>query len=160
MSVVTTPEAHVVHGMGVEPAEPDWPVLTGDEVGEVLRSYPEIDGDSQHNGLDASLLWLSPRPLSAAALVRTGSGSFFVKRHHATVRSAASLAEEHAFLGHLRSNAKHLTVVPSPGTWYFFERGEVEPSGRQDIHSMIAVPSKRLAAMTAAGIDLCPELGR
>jgi hypothetical protein len=62
-------------------------------------------------------------------------------------------------LGHLRSNAKHLTVVPSARTWYFFERGDVEPSGRQDIHSMIAVPSTRLAAMTAAGIDLCPELG-
>lgn len=102
MSVVATPEAHVVHGMGVEQVEPDWPVLTADEVSEVLRSYPEVDGGSPR-GSDASLLWLSPRPLSAAALVRTGSESFFVKRHHASVRSAASLAEEHAFLGHLRS---------------------------------------------------------
>lgn len=63
-------------------------------------------------------------------------------------------------LGHLRSAAKHLTVVPSPDAWYFIERGDIEPSGRQEIGSMIAVPSARLTGLTAAGADLCPELGR
>ncbi|MBV8203075.1 MAG: hypothetical protein JOZ15_20865 [Acidobacteria bacterium] len=63
-------------------------------------------------------------------------------------------------LGYLRSAAKHLTVVPSPKEWYFFERGDVELTGRQDIRSMVVVPSTRLAAMTAQGIDLCPERGR
>jgi hypothetical protein len=59
-------------------------------------------------------------------------------------------------LGHLRSAAKHLTVVPSANAWYFIERGEVTPNGRQDIHSMIVVPSSRFAEMSLAGIDLCP----
>ena len=45
------------------------------------------------------------------ALVRTGDGSFFVKRHHASVRSAASLAEEHAFLAHLHSHGAPVVRV-------------------------------------------------
>lgn len=86
---------HLVHGMGSQPAEADWPALTRAELGELLRAYPEARGLSE-------VEWHSPRPLSAAALVRTNAGSrLFVKRHHVSVRDTASLGEEHRFLAHL-----------------------------------------------------------
>lgn len=97
MSTATTAETHLVHGMGAEPAEADWPALAADEVAAVLRQYPEAAGDAPE------LRWLSPRPLSAAAIVAVGEAEFFVKRHHDSVRPPTSLAEEHAFLSHLRS---------------------------------------------------------
>ena len=86
---------HLVHGMGIEPAAPDWPPLTVPELDALLERYPEAGGVRQVH-------WRSPRPLSAAALVRAASGAeLFVKRHHVRVRTAHGLGEEHAFLGHL-----------------------------------------------------------
>ena len=116
-STSTQPEAHLVHGMGVDQVEPDWPVLTGGELAEVLRAYPEtgLDSRSGGDGGDISVLWLSPRPLSAAALVRTPGGTYFVKRHHTTVRPVASLREEHAFLIHLRAHAAPVVRVLTDG---------------------------------------------
>ena len=96
---------HLVHGMGTEAAEPDWPALTTDEVAGVLRAYPETAGE------DVRVRWLSPRPLSSAAIVGVGDAEFFVKRHHGSVRSPASLAEEHVFLRHLRSNGAPVVRV-------------------------------------------------
>jgi Ser/Thr protein kinase RdoA (MazF antagonist) len=84
------------HGMGLEPVEADWPALTEAEVAAVLADFSEAGGD-------ARLIWHSPRPFSAAALVESASGTLFVKRHHPSVRSADWLAEEHAFLDHLAS---------------------------------------------------------
>ncbi|MCU1672071.1 MAG: hypothetical protein JWN77_184 [Frankiales bacterium] len=78
-----------VHGMGRELVAPDWPPLTADELAGVVGV--------------AEVLWRSPRPLSAAALVRTPDGDVFVKRHANAVRDAAALAEEHAFGAHLRA---------------------------------------------------------
>jgi hypothetical protein len=71
-------------------------------------------------------------------------------------------AEGNKILGHgsLRTKAKHLTVVPSKNAWYFFERGEVTPTGSQEINSMLVVDADRLTALGAAGADLCPEAGR
>src|SRR6266567_181654 len=89
---------HLVHGMGTEPAEPDWPPLTLPELDALLRGYPEAGGARE-------IRWRSPRPLSAAALVRTAQGDeVFVKRHHVSVRTRESLAEEHGFLRHLAAN--------------------------------------------------------
>jgi Ser/Thr protein kinase RdoA (MazF antagonist) len=89
---------HLVHGMGIEPAEPDWPPLTLPELDALLAGYPEALGARE-------VRWRSPRPLSAAALVRTARNTdVFVKRHHASVRTRESLAEEHAFLRHLTAN--------------------------------------------------------
>ncbi|MEP9315977.1 phosphotransferase [Pseudomonas sp. LABIM340] len=82
------------HGMGLEPVEADWPALTEAEVAAVLADFPQT-------GDDARVIWHSPRPFSAAALVESASGTVFVKRHHPSVRSADWLAEEHAFLDHL-----------------------------------------------------------
>ena len=82
-----------VLGMGrAELVEPDWPPLTEEEAAWLLDRHPNA------GGLDA-VLWRSPRPLSAAALVRTRDGRrFFAKRHHRAVRDAEGLREEHRFL--------------------------------------------------------------
>jgi Ser/Thr protein kinase RdoA (MazF antagonist) len=80
--------------MGTHPVAPDWPPLTLEETDRVLARYPEATGAVR-------VAWLSPRPLSAAALVGTPSETVFVKRHHRAVRTAAGLAEEHAYLAHL-----------------------------------------------------------
>lgn len=47
------------------------------------------------------LRWHSPRPFSAAALIETGQGVYFLKRHHQRLRTPGALAEEHAYIAHL-----------------------------------------------------------
>lgn len=86
---------HQVHGMAgaCEPAH--WPPLTHAEVTALLARYPDIRGPLE-------ITWHSPRPLSAACLVRSADGTVFVKRHHVVVRSVATLGEEHRFMDHLR----------------------------------------------------------
>jgi len=115
------PGAGLVHGMGKELVEPDWAPLTGDEVSAVLASYhvpaghgPAASGTGHAAtpGAGTVVAWSSPRPMSAAGLVRHGTGSVFVKRHHVRVRSAAQLAAEHAFAAHL--HARGLLV---PAVW-------------------------------------------
>jgi Ser/Thr protein kinase RdoA (MazF antagonist) len=88
-------DAHLAHGLAGDELPPDWPPLTLAEVDVLLRRYPA-------RGAVEALRWRSPRPLSAAALVQTATGEVFVKRHHRSVRSAATLAEEHRFAAHLR----------------------------------------------------------
>jgi Ser/Thr protein kinase RdoA (MazF antagonist) len=98
---------HLVHGMGLEPVAPDWPALTLAEADALLRRFPEAGGAAQ-------VLWHSPRPLSAAGLVRTARGGrVFVKRHHEAVRPVAGLAEEHGFLAHLRARGAAVVRVLS-----------------------------------------------
>jgi Ser/Thr protein kinase RdoA (MazF antagonist) len=58
---------------------------------------------------DEMITWRSPRPMSAAGLVRRGGVDLFVKRHHVRVRTPAQLGVEHAFIGHLRARG-----VPAP----------------------------------------------
>ena len=60
-------------------------------------------------GGDEMITWRSPRPMSAAGLIRRGGADLFVKRHHARVRTPAQLAVEHAFIGHLRARG-----IPAP----------------------------------------------
>jgi hypothetical protein len=57
-------------------------------------------------------------------------------------------------IGHLATNAKHLTVVPSPSTWYFIERGEVDGAVHQTVDSMLEVPSGRLTGLVSG--EVCP----
>ena len=80
--------------MGTDPQAPTWPAITADEAAATLAHFPAA-GDL------TALEWHSPRPFSAAALVRTTRGAFVLKRHHGRVRSCAGLAEEHAFIAHL-----------------------------------------------------------
>lgn len=88
-------DTHLTHGLAGDELPPDWPPLTLTEVEVLLARFPRLGGV-------AAVSWRSPRPLSAAALVVTFNGEVFVKRHHWSVRSAATLAEEHRFAGHLR----------------------------------------------------------
>ena len=87
---------HDVHGMAgsCEPAQ--WPALRFEEVSELLSGYAGI-------GAAECITWHSPRPLSAASLVQCANTVVFVKRHHNTVRTVATLEEEHRFIDHLRA---------------------------------------------------------
>jgi Ser/Thr protein kinase RdoA (MazF antagonist) len=97
---------HLVHGMGRELVEPDWPPLTDDEVSEVLGGWGTPDSADQ-----PVVAWRSPRPMSAAALVRRGAVTVFLKRHDARVRNPAQLAAEHAFAAHLRRRGQPVPLV-------------------------------------------------
>ena len=88
---------HLAHGLAGDSTLPDWPALTAAEIDTLLRGYPQ-------SGAPTRIEWHSPRPLSAACLVETTSGVVFIKRHHHSVRSAATLNEEHRFIAHLRTN--------------------------------------------------------
>ena len=105
------PMAGLVHGMGKELVEPDWAPLTGDEVSAVLARYAGC-ATGPAAGTGTVVAWSSPRPMSAAGLVRHGDGTVFVKRHHTRVRSAGQLAAEHAFAAHLRARG-----LPVPAVW-------------------------------------------
>ena len=97
---------HAVHGMGRELAEPDWLPLTDDELLGIL-------GRSDPGGLGRQpvVTWRSPRPMSAAALVRHGDVTVFVKRHHLSVRTPEQLAVEHEFATHLRTRGLPVPAV-------------------------------------------------
>lgn len=99
----------LAHGMGYEKVAPDWPPLTDAEVSEALGGPARVE-------------WRSPRPLSAAAVVVREERRLFVKRHHLSVRTPAGLAEEHAFLGHLRERGAPVVEVVSAvrrGAWVY-----------------------------------------
>jgi len=91
-------DTHFTHGLAGDELPPDWPPLTLTEVEVLLARFPRL-------GRVAAVSWRSPRPLSAAALVATSNGEVFVKRHHRSVRSAATLTEEHRFATHLRERS-------------------------------------------------------
>jgi Ser/Thr protein kinase RdoA (MazF antagonist) len=97
---------HAVHGMGYELAEPDWLPVTDDELRGVLGRR-----DPGGLGRHPVVIWRSPRPMSAAALVRHGDATVFVKRHHLSVRTPGQLAAEHAFAAHLRTRGLPVPAV-------------------------------------------------
>ncbi|MEG2803811.1 phosphotransferase [Stenotrophomonas sp.] len=87
---------HLVQGLNNDAVAADWPALGEAEIAWLATRYPALRPP-------CTLRWHSPRPLSAAAVVDTGNGAVFVKRHHGSVRSAAVLAEEHRFMAHLQA---------------------------------------------------------
>ncbi|SEW19896.1 phosphotransferase [Luteibacter sp. 329MFSha] len=112
---------HLAHGLAGDQLEPDWPALRRDELAAIVERLPSL-------GTLRSLDWRSPRPLSAAALVTTDRGRYFVKRHHRSVRDEHTLAEEHRFARHLRESdipvprtvrAGDGTSVLSAGDWVY-----------------------------------------
>jgi len=94
------------HGMDGTLVEPDWPPLTLAEVRQVLAQFPAL-------GEPLEILSVSPRPLSAAGVVRTENGTLFIKRHHRTVRDAEGLLEEHRFLVYLHDAGAQVPRVLS-----------------------------------------------
>jgi Ser/Thr protein kinase RdoA (MazF antagonist) len=105
----TSPQSGLVHGMGHEPVEADWPGLTDDEVRTVLEHF-ECNTD-KGSGNVAIVTWQSPRPMSAAALVRVSNVEVFVKRHHVALRSPERLRIEHEFATFLRARGQSLPEV-------------------------------------------------
>ncbi|OZB69599.1 MAG: aminoglycoside phosphotransferase [Lysobacterales bacterium 13-68-4] len=100
-----TDPTHRVHGLAGDEIAPDWPALAEAELSGVLETIPAAGGLRR-------VLWHSPRPLSAAGLVETAQGgTAFVKRHHVSVRGAATLAEEHALLAHLKRHGLPVVEV-------------------------------------------------
>jgi hypothetical protein len=72
------------------------------EVRTLLCQFPEL-------GEPINIVSTSPRPFSAAGVVRTSRQSIFIKRHHRLVRDREGLLEEHRFIAHLRA---HGALVP------------------------------------------------
>lgn len=104
---VAASTGHLVHGMGTAWEAPTWPAIAADEAEAVLARFPAT-------GRLTALDWHSPRPFSAAALVHTDRGSFFLKRHHHRLRSPSGLMEEHRFIAHLRDAGLPVpTVLPA-----------------------------------------------
>ena len=87
---------HRVHGIGTALEAPTWPAITAAEAEGILACFPGA-------GRLVGLRWHSPRPFSAATLLQTSRGEFLLKRHHNSLRSPADLAQEHAFIAHLRA---------------------------------------------------------
>jgi len=122
----------LVHGMGRELVAPDWPPLTDPEVAAVLAAYPGCAGPP-------AVTWRSPRPMSAAGLVRCAAGDgalarpVFVKRHHVAVRSTAQLTTEHALATYLR-----LRGVPVPHVLRAADGSTVAERGdfRYEVHEV------------------------
>jgi Ser/Thr protein kinase RdoA (MazF antagonist) len=88
-----------VHGLAGDRVAPDWPPLSEEDARWVARRWALGDGPAAA----PVVLWRSPRPLSAAGLVRVGDGRLvFVKRHDLRVRDLPGLECEHRFARHLR----------------------------------------------------------
>jgi Ser/Thr protein kinase RdoA (MazF antagonist) len=90
------------HGLDGTLEKPTWAALTMAELRALLRRYPEC-------GKPVEILRVSPRPFSAACVVRTAVGTVFVKRHSCGVRDTEGLLEEHRFMEYLRA---HGAAVP------------------------------------------------
>ncbi|WP_312345693.1 phosphotransferase [Stenotrophomonas acidaminiphila] len=86
--------SHRVQGLNNDEVPADWPAIAPREIAWLAGRFAQLRGAT-------AALWHSPRPLSAAALVETAAGCVFVKRHHHSVRDAATLGEEHRFIAHL-----------------------------------------------------------
>ena len=97
-------ESAKAHGLDGSLVEPDWPPLTFDEVRTALQSFP-------HAGDPIEIISASPRPFSAASVIRTRDGKVFIKRHARSVRDAEGLMEEHHFMQHLRANGVEVPRV-------------------------------------------------
>lgn len=55
----------------------------------------------------------------------------------------------------LPTKANHLTVVPGPRHWAFLEKGPIQAGNRQQVETVLFVPSSRFRASFSAGGDLC-----
>jgi Ser/Thr protein kinase RdoA (MazF antagonist) len=99
----------IAHGLDGKMVEPDWPSLTLPEVRALLSRY---SGFSE----PVEILSVSPRPFSAASVVRTPGGRVFIKRHHHAVRDSEGLVEEHRFMAHLLARGAAVPRVHAAAT--------------------------------------------
>jgi len=97
-------ETALAHGMDGRLVEPDWAVLTLDEVHGLLNRFEGL-------GKAVRIASVSPRPFSAASVVETENGRVFIKRHHCAVRDREGLLEEHRFMQHLLAHGAKVPRV-------------------------------------------------
>ncbi len=97
-------DGHLVHGMGTALKPPTWPAIAAAEAETILGRFPAA-------GRLIDIIWHSPRPFSAAALIEAEQGTYFLKRHHQKVRSASGLVQEHLYIAHLRAAGLSVTDV-------------------------------------------------
>lgn len=98
---------HRVQGLDNDDVAADWPAIGEGELGWLRDQHAALEGDIR-------VLWHSPRPFSAAALIDCGSRRCFVKRHAVQVRTARVLEEEHRFIAHLaRAGLPVVKVLPA-----------------------------------------------
>ena len=76
---------HYVQGLNNDEAPADWPAIGDCEIALLANEFPQLEGTS-------AALWHSPRPMSAAAIVESAAERVFIKRHHRSVRTAATSA--------------------------------------------------------------------
>lgn len=120
-------EYSLVHGMERDVVTADWPALTDDEVRAVLTHIDGTRAPGAGTGVGGEIrvTWSSPRPMSAAAMVRGPRGEYFVKRHHVAVRDAQRLRVEHAFARHLRERGQPVArVLAGPDGDTVIRRGD------------------------------------
>ena len=115
-----------VHGMALDEVAPDWPPLTLAELRPVLARYPEMGGADE-------VVWHAGRPFAASAIVRGARATVFVKRHGPGVRSVAELADEHAFVAHLRSQGAAVPAVLADAEG---ARAVTGPGGTYEVHAL------------------------
>jgi hypothetical protein len=90
--------------MGMALEAPAWPAITPAEAGAVLARFPASAGRLH------PCLAFTPALLCRRA-VEVPEGTFFLKRHHARLRSPATLAPEHAFMAHLHAHGLPVPLV-------------------------------------------------
>jgi Ser/Thr protein kinase RdoA (MazF antagonist) len=100
--------AATAHGMSKMRVKPDWAPLGLEEVRALLQQYEGC-------GEPVEMVSVSPRPFSAASVVRTCDRSVFIKRHHHSVRDREGALEEHRFLTHLHENGGAVSRVLETG---------------------------------------------
>jgi Ser/Thr protein kinase RdoA (MazF antagonist) len=93
-----------VHGLDGTMVQPDWPPLTLAELRSLIAGFHQL-------GEPTEIIFSSPRPLSAAGIVKCGSRDLFVKRHARAVRDRQGLLEEHRFIKHLRGRGAAVPAV-------------------------------------------------
>ncbi len=143
---------HLAHDLSGGSGTPDWPVLRADEVRHVLDCHAAA-------GRFEAILWHSPRPFSAAALIQTTHARCFIKRHYHSVRSVADLTQEHAFITHLRGaglpvprvlTARSGASAIASGEWVYELH---EPLAGDDLHrdTVSWIPVPRIDHARSAG---------
>jgi Ser/Thr protein kinase RdoA (MazF antagonist) len=103
-----------------------WPALSAGALLPVLARYPGL-------GAFRAITWQSARPFAASGIVECDARRVFVKRHDPRVRTSCDLAEEHAFIGHLRAYGG---AVPDVLTAHDGTTSVVADTGVYELHGL------------------------
>ncbi len=97
-------EVNQGHGMGSELEEKDWVNIRLQDLEDLAAAYAVLQGKRE-------ITWHSPRPYSSAAIVKTASAEYLIKRSHQSFRSVDDLHQEHQFIQHLAHQGIAVSVL-------------------------------------------------